>query len=294
MSTVWNVETGAPLPTLGAGAVASAVSWRAIFAGALVAGSATLVLVLFGAGFGFAALSPWPHTGATVTAFAARTAIGLILVQWISAALGGYITGRLRTRWTSLHTHEVFFRDTAHGLIMWATATLIVTAASFGMATAAAEAATHTASALGGAAAVAAAASTGQSASEGYDIDVLLRPTTSQAAQSSPAGMDYARAQVMRILAQGFATGSIPEIDRVYLASLVGSHTGATPADAERRVDTLIAKAQQAGLRAREAADAARKAGVEASLFTAFSMLIGAFIASVSAALGGRLRDLHP
>ena len=292
MSAVWNVDNGVPLAP-GTGAASSAVSWRAIFAGALVAGSATLVLVLFGAGFGFAALSPWSHTGTSLTAFAMKTAIGLILVQWISAALGGYITGRLRTRWTGLHTHEVFFRDTAHGLVMWATATLIVTAASFGMAMAAAGTVAHAATTLG-TAAVAGAASIDQPVGEGYDIDMLLRPTTSQVAASTPAGFDYARAQVARILAQGFATGSVPETDRVYLASLVSSHTGATPAEAARRVDTLIAKTQQAELRAREAADATRKAGVEASLFTAFSMLIGAFIACVSAALGGRLRDLHP
>ena len=48
------------------------------------------------------------------------------MTQWISAALGGYIAGRLRTKWTGTHTHEVFFRDTAHGLITWSVATVFV------------------------------------------------------------------------------------------------------------------------------------------------------------------------
>lgn len=44
-------------------------------------------------------------------------------MQWLSAALGGYVTGRLRTRWVGLHTHQAFFRDTAHGFITWSLAT---------------------------------------------------------------------------------------------------------------------------------------------------------------------------
>src|SRR6202021_2174972 len=50
---------------------------------------------------------------------------GLIVVQWLSSALGGFVTGRLRTKWTGLHTHEVFFRDTAHGFLAWAAASVL-------------------------------------------------------------------------------------------------------------------------------------------------------------------------
>ena len=56
----------------------------------------------------------------------AASAVALVATQWISACLGGYITGRLRTRWVGTHAHEVFFRDTAHGFITWCVATLVL------------------------------------------------------------------------------------------------------------------------------------------------------------------------
>ena len=141
----------------------SAVSCAAILAGSGVAAAVSLLLVALGAGLGFASLSPWSAEGPSATTFTVMTAIWLILVQWIASGMGGYLTGRLRTKWAGTHTHEVFFRDTAHGFITWA-----------------------------------------------------------------------------------------------------------------------------------EVADAARKSASAASIFTALSMLIGAFIASVAAALGGRERDQHP
>ena len=111
-----------------AGGAISAVSWPAIFAGASVAASASLVLLALGSGLGFAAVSPWPGHGVSATTFKVTTAIWLIVMQWLSAALGGYIAGRLRTRWVGTHTHEVFFRDTAHGLVTWAVSTVVVAA----------------------------------------------------------------------------------------------------------------------------------------------------------------------
>jgi len=95
----------------------SAASWPSIIAGAFVAAASSMILLALGSGLGFASISPWPNRGATITAFVITTAIWIIVTQWLSAALGGYIAGRLRTRWIGTHTHEVFFRDTAHGLV---------------------------------------------------------------------------------------------------------------------------------------------------------------------------------
>ena len=97
----------------------SAVSWGAILAGAVVAAASSLVLVGLGSGLGFASISPWPNSGASATTFTALAAIWLIVVQWLASGLGGYIAGRMRTKWAGLHTHEVFYRDTAHGFITW-------------------------------------------------------------------------------------------------------------------------------------------------------------------------------
>lgn len=103
----------------------SAVSWAAILGGAVVTAATTLILSGLGFGIGMAAAAPWPYHGLSPKAFTITTAIWLIVVQWLSSAAGGYLTGRLRTKWVGTHTHEVFFRDTAHGFITWAVATLI-------------------------------------------------------------------------------------------------------------------------------------------------------------------------
>jgi hypothetical protein len=102
-----------------------------------------------------------------------------------------------------------------------------------------------------------------------------------------------ARGEVARIAANSWSTGTVSDADRAYLVDLVASRAGLAPADAQKRVDEFVASTQAAVNKAREDADAARKAAAEAAIYTALSMLVGAFIASVSAALGGHLRDEH-
>lgn len=268
----------------------SAVSWPAIFGGAFVAAAASLVLVALGSGLGLASVSPWRQAGASVTTVAWMTAAWLIVVQWFSSGLGGYVAGRLRTKWANTHTHEVFFRDTAHGFITWAVGTILV--AGF--------LASAVGSAIGGgvdaAATVASGAAQGATTSQPasslatYDMDLLFRSP-----QSGPNTVSTAdtRAEAARILANGIASGDVPTTDRAYLAELVAARTGISQEDAQKRVDTAIAQAKAADVKARQAADAARKATSAASIFTALSMLVGAFIACIAAALGGQRRDLH-
>jgi hypothetical protein len=105
---------------------ASAVEWAAIFAGGVAALGLTAILVTLGPGFGLAAVSPWSFKNPTPTTFGTAAAIWLIVTQWLSSAFGGYLTGRLRKKWVGIRTDEVVFRDTAHGLLAWALATLIM------------------------------------------------------------------------------------------------------------------------------------------------------------------------
>ena len=107
-------------------ATTSAVAfWPAIIAGAFTARCrVTDPLLLLGSGFGLASVSPWAHAGVSAVTFTATTAIWLIVMQWIASGLGGYLTGRLRSKWVSMHTDEVFFRDTAHRFLAWALATV--------------------------------------------------------------------------------------------------------------------------------------------------------------------------
>ncbi len=201
----------------------SAVSWAAIAAGAVVAASTSLLLIALGGGVGLASLSPWTHTGASVGAFTAITAMGLIVVQWVSSGVGGYIAGRLRTRWIGVHTHEVFFRDTAHGFITWATATLLASAAAAVITGATAGAGLHAASSIGAGAAMGAASSASSAASvDPYDVDTLLRPANPSSASS---GNDV-RAQTTRILARGLTSDDVSADDRTYLAQIVSAQAG--------------------------------------------------------------------
>lgn len=263
-------------------ASSSAVSWAAIFAGAFAALALTVVLTSLGTGLGLTTISPWPNSGASVTAFTISAGIGLIVVQWLSSALGGFITGRLRTKWTGLHTHEVFFRDTAHGFLSWALATVVGTALL----------AAATASIVGGGvrAASTMAGEAGQVATSsvsGYSVDALFRSDHIDAAASN----QDVDTQATRILANGIRTGDVPTADRSYLAQLVAAKAGIPQADAQKRVDDTIATTKEAATRARQLADAARKATATFAIFTALSMIIGAFVACAAAAIGGSIRD---
>ncbi len=129
-------------------ASASAVSWPAILAGSVIAIAVSLIFLTLGTGLGAAAASPWPGAGPAATTFTIMTGIWLIVTQWISSATGAYVTGRLRTKWTGTHTHEVFFRDTAHGFLTWAVATVVVAAVAAAIASSAGGAAVHAAAAV--------------------------------------------------------------------------------------------------------------------------------------------------
>jgi hypothetical protein len=261
----------------------SAVSWPAIFAGAVIATAATLILMALGSGVGLASISPWSNHGVAVTTFAVTGAIWLILTQWISAGLGGYIAGRLRTRWVGTHTHEVFFRDTAHGLVTWAVATVLVAMVLSSSVRSGVGAAGH-------AAAEAASGGTqGAMQSSAYSLDKLFRSTG--AASGAPS--TDPRIETEHIIANALAAGSVPDTDRAYLVDQVAARTGVSQADAQARVDAFIASVMQAQEKLKADADAVRKAAAKTSIFLALSMLVGAFIASVAAALGGRLRDEH-
>src|ERR1700704_2578384 len=103
-----------------------AVSWGAVFAGAVGAAALSLVLILLGTGLGLSVASPWVHSGMSATTAGVSTIVWITLVQLLASTLGGYLAGRLRSRWTTIHTHEVYFRDTAHGFLAWSVATLLM------------------------------------------------------------------------------------------------------------------------------------------------------------------------
>jgi len=280
-----------PIPPSGAMVVesneasASAVSWGAIIGGAVAAAASTLLLVTLGAGIGLSSVSPWSAANPTAATFTLMTAIWLIIVQWLSSGLGGYLAGRLRTKWNGLHTHEVFFRDTAHGFLAWALASVLVAMVATSAISSAVSVAGSAVSSVAGGATQAAASQAGSSTQ--YFADSLFR-----ADQPKPdASPQQATGEAGRILARSVASGNLDPGDRTYLAKLIAARAGLSQQDAEKRVDTVVAQMKTAEEKTKDAADAARKATAKAAFYAFFAMLIGAFIASAAGAIGGRDRD---
>jgi hypothetical protein len=279
--------TGAPVESS-----SSAVSWGPIFAGAVVAAAISLLLLLVGAGLGFAMVSPWSSQGATVAAVGVSAAVWLIVVQWLSAGVGGYVTGRLRTKWVGVHTYEVGFRDTAHGLLAWALATLFVVSvlgSTVSSIVGAGAQATATVAGATTAAATSVAANSSENFSTTYFTDSLLRPN--DPATATTASNEAAAGQLSRILTNAAIQGKMTDADRTYVDRLVAARTGLSEADAKTRVDAVLKQIDDAKIAAQQAADKARKAASATALLGALSLFIGAFIAAVAAAYGGRQRD---
>jgi hypothetical protein len=291
-----------------------AVSWAAIFAGAAAAAALSLILLLLGTGLGLSSVSPWSDKGINGTTFSVTTILWVTLTSLVASAIGGYIAGRLRSRWVSTHTDEVHFRDTAHGFLAWAIATLatatLLTSVVSSIVGAGAQAG---ASIVGGGAAAAATVAATDAAQKGetdktavpYFLDMLFRKnidatasngSTAPSVTTPEAGTDVSKAEVTRIFVTAIANDSLPVADAKYAAQVVAQSTGLTPQDAEKRVtDTfklLQEKLRAAESAARAAADQARKATALGSLWLFISLLIGAFVASLSATYGGRQRDL--
>ncbi len=280
-----------------------AVSWGPIIAGAFAASTVSAILILVGAGLGLTMVSPWAGDGAGVTTIAASTAAWLVLVQWLSAAVGGYLAGRLRTKWVGVHTDEIYFRDTAHGFLAWALATLLVVGLLSSALSTVIGGGVQAASTVASGAAMGATATAGAAASNAgsgdaagqamaYFSDQLFRPNDpARLAAPGAEGDAAAAAQATRVLATSAAAGEMAPEDRTWLAQLVAARTGLSQPDAEARVDQVMARVDEAKTKAAEAADAARKAAATFALVTALSLVIGAFIASAAAAYGGSQRD---
>jgi hypothetical protein len=257
----------------------SGVSWAAVIAGAFVAAALSLALLALGAGFGLLSVSPWSSSEATAGAVGAAAIIWLIVIQIVASGIGGYLAGRLRTKWAAIHTHEVYFRDTAHGFLSWAVA-VVITAAFLGSA----------ATAMVGGAAMSGETAGSESA---YFVDTLFRPAPGGSAGAPANGpallaADAAvRGEAAVILANALRQGDAAAADSNYLAQLVSARTGLSQTDASQRVSDVIAQARQA-------ADAARKAAARLLLWTFLALLIGAFCASYAATIGGRQRDHMP
>ena len=295
-----------PIPSRAAPAPGTSfVEWGAVLAGAFLAAAISFVLLTFGAAIGLSATSPWPGSGVSAKVVASIAVFWAMAQQIGAFMVGGYVAGRMRSRWHE-SGDEADFRDGLHGGLVWAVG-VVIGAALF--LSAAGSVVKTGAEVAGGAAAVA-----GASSSDPMDaiLDTMVRPATTaqapagtggapgSAAGAAPSGPpaggpgstpraraatgDDTRAEMSRVLASAVANGSLTSENRAYLAQLVAQRAGISQQEAERRID-------QAFTAARAAADKARKAAVLTGFVTAASLVISLGAAWWAAMRGGNHRD---
>jgi hypothetical protein len=244
----------------------SGVSWGAVIGGAFVSAALSLILLALGAGFGLSAISPWSNAGASATALGTAAIIWLIVMEVVSSAMGGWLTGRLRTRWHSLHTDEVHFRDTANGFMVWAVGLVLTVSFLTTAAVSMAGGAMH-------------AEERHAENHNAYFVDRLFR------SEHPGAPIDaQTQAEAARIFASALMRPDAPAADTTYLAQLVAAKAGLNQNEAEKRVTDTINDARQLE-------DAARRNAARLLFWIFTALLIGAFCASYAATIGGRQRD---
>lgn len=280
------------------------VEWGPILIGASGALAILVVLMTFGAALGLTVASPQPYAGISAKGLAVLAGLYAALVHVASFGAGGYLAGRMRTPWATDDAVERQFRDGGHGFAVWALGVVIgavllasgigaVVKTTVGATTAVAAAGT-----AGTASNAAADAVLQQLPSTDYAVDRLLAPGPAAPAAGTggavPAsGLSRAdiAAPIARTLAANMHNPQLDARDRAHLASLVSQRTGMPPADAEKRVDEAFSEFKAAEQKARDAADAARKATLIAAFLAAATMAIGCAAACGGAALGAQHRD---
>jgi hypothetical protein len=205
----------------------SEVSWSAVIAGAFVTAALSLILLALGTGLGLSSVSPYSRSGISASAVGKSAIIWLIVMEILSSAMGGYLAGRLRTKWTSIHNDEVYFRDTAHGFLAWATA-FVITVAFL---------ATAATTMIGSDSSQADQSRSGQSQTEALDpnahfVDSLFRTDANKPdLTNSPTPVEAGA-----ILAHALAQGEMLPADKSYLDQLVSARTGLPQTGADKRI----------------------------------------------------------
>ncbi len=285
-------------------AVARYVEWGPIIGGAFAASAISFLLLTFGSAIGLSLASPWPNAGASATTIGVVVAIWSIIVQVGGFAAGGYLAGRMRSRWHE-SANEGSFRDSAHGFLVWAVGVTIGAGLLALVGVSALQTGVQSAAAIGAGATAGATnvAARSQLNPSEYATDLLLRPTATAQANQTPgtittpatptqqSGQMDVRPEVNRVFSLSIRDRQITARDRDYLTSLVSQRTGLAQPEAQKRVDEAVAEAQRLEVQVRDAADKTRKAAIIAAFLAAASLLASIVAAAAAASLGGRHRD---
>ncbi len=257
----------------------SFVEWGPVWAGGAMAAALSFVLLTFGSAIGLSFVSPWANTGASLSLVGSVAVFWAIAAQIGAAMVGGYVAGRMRSRWGETTEHEIEFRDGLHGGLVWAIGVILgatLLAAAAGMI-------------VRGGTEVASRAVASSTDPIAYQVDTLLRPGSTQASNTQPAQTNIElRAEILRIFAVSLANDHLSDADRSYLSAAVAQRTGLTQPDAEKRVSDAFAVINKT---VRETADKARRGTVLTGLVTAASLLVALGAAWWAAQRGGHHRD---
>jgi hypothetical protein len=282
----------ADLPRIGRGTEHTAVSWTAVSAGAMAAATLSLILLILGTGLGLSSVSPWSSVGISATTFGISTILWITITQVVASGMGGYLAGRLGSGWSTVKRDDVYFRDTAHGFLAWALATLITAALLTSV----------VGSIIGGTAKISAAAVTSEASRSkspesvdpptSYFLDALFRGTTAAASDKSKIEL---MVEINHIFFNAMPSDSISVADTQYIAELITQRTGLSQGAAEKRVaetfNRLKTKSAELQTNAQASANKARQASAYAALWLFISLLMGAFASSYFATYGAKRRD---
>ncbi len=275
--------------------LSSGVSWGAVFAGATAAAVLTVLLLILGFGLGLS-IAPWSYEHSTLTM---STFIWIIATELVASAVGGYLAGRLRAK------QEAAFQDTSHGLLSWAVAFLLVVMVLFsitrialiGLGGVVSGVSNMTAGISIGAAAAMSPILTFVEGDNSHDksieyfTDMLLR-TEHPSTDSNDAALQK---EVTKILVTSVYYGELTSADREYLVRVIARRTNLSQAEVEQRINDIYSKASRAlsdaQAKAKQAADKARQTTARSALWLFVALIVGAFIASLVARLGGYQRD---
>lgn len=250
------------------------VDWSPIVLGAFAAAALSSVLLTFAVTIGLGVTSTAPTWRDASAALAILSGLYLILQAVLSFGLGGYITGRIRAPIAAGVTEETEQADGLHGLGVWALA-VVMGAALAGLIGAASL--NRTPSTRGPSQA---------SAAEpllSYELDRLFR-----AGRRAPnVDLSAERAEAGRILLTTSSHSGLSADDRAYLIQQVGSLTGLSAPDAERRTDNVIGYAKTA-------IERSRRSTIILAFSVATAILLGVVAAWAAACVGGRHRDGSP
>src|SRR5467141_271975 len=247
------------------------LGWTPIVAGAIAAAAVSSVLLTFGSAIGLAVVSPSATWRDTSSVLALLGGLWLLLTSLASFALGGYLAGALRPTVSAATPHEVEFRDGVHGLLVWGVAILIVAALTFAM--------PRTSSPRSDGAVPTASNAESFLALE---LDRLLR--SDRAPDAAIVKDSDLRAQAARIIFSGLGRTGVTPDDRGYLVRAGMMRTGLAQPEAEARVDKACAESKTAISRA-------RRGVVILAFMIGASLMVGAAVAWLAAAAGGKHRD---